>query len=198
MVCFPCTDKHIPKYIDLCPWIGVYSPYNLHTLKVFTDPGLDHGCLLGSPSWSRFWNATSEVTDWAVWRLDALLWQWSMHTHKHERKGRKYRTGMVEFQYCMPKRTFKSLSIIWFHLVNPYQTTHSPNKHTSNIDVCVLTACFCLTVSKENTTVTYKHGGLTNLTSILFSSLLWPKSILTSPCRAFLYLWLKEYKMQGI
>lgn len=58
------------------------------------------------------------------------------HAHKHERKGRKYRAGMVEFQDCMPKRTFKSLSIIWFHLVNPYQTTHSPDKHTKYWLLC--------------------------------------------------------------
>lgn len=35
--------------------------------RLFTDPGLAHACLLGSPSCSRFWNTVSKVTGLAIW-----------------------------------------------------------------------------------------------------------------------------------
>lgn len=47
------------------------SHSHIHTKKRFTDPGLAHGCLLGSPSWSRLWNRMSKVK---YLKADRIYW----------------------------------------------------------------------------------------------------------------------------
>lgn len=55
---------------------------------LFTDPGLAHACLLGSPSCSRFWNTESKVTGLAIRK--PLNCTASMHTNWDEREVRKW------------------------------------------------------------------------------------------------------------
>lgn len=131
-----CTDQYLNKENEGANPASVshilsFSLSATHThQKACTDPGLAHGCLLGSPSWSRLWNRMSKVTDLAIWRLTAFIgfmisWLRSMHKHKRRNKKRKKKvrrkktgdkewkewTGLVEFQYCMPKRTFQSITL---------------------------------------------------------------------------------------